>query len=155
GLPPMLPFPISQSDRSARSWLQCGPLPARLGTRRKYGVGAPHAEHGADEECCVHAEADGDGRKETGYADVQQINGDEPNAGTCYHAHRVSVHRHDTAADPLHDEEKPQAEPEAKVGRADDAEIEGAETRDISIVAEQADPQTRLEGDNEADRSAQ
>src|SRR5262249_35479546 len=49
---------------------------------------------------------------------------------------------------------KSEAEPEADVGRADDVQVEGAEARDLGVVAEQADPQATLESDDQADRSA-
>src|SRR5262249_54065905 len=61
----------------------------------------------------------------------------------------------DAAANALGNVEESQAEPEAEVGRANNVEIEGAETRDFGIIAEQTDPQTGLEGDDKADRSAQ
>ena len=127
---------------------------AQLGTRRKCSVGGPHAEHCAHEERGVHAETGGNGGKEPGDAEVEPVDGDEPAARARNHAHRVGVHGSDAAADALHDEEKSQAEPEAEVGRADDAEIEGAKTRDVGIIAEQADPQAGQEGDDQADGSA-
>ena len=50
-----------------------------------------------------------------------------------HHAHRVGVHGRDAAADGLGYVEECQAEPEADVGRPDDAEVEGAETNEWRV----------------------
>ena len=78
-----------------------------------------------------------------------------PPAALDKHAHGVGVHGRDGAADAQGDVEKPQAKPEQEIGRADDAQVERAEARDVGIVAEQADPQAGLDCDDQADRSAQ
>jgi hypothetical protein len=60
-----------------------------------------------------HAEAGGDGGKESGDAEVEPVDGDNSEARARHHAHRVGVHRRDAAADALQNVEKSQSEPEA------------------------------------------
>jgi hypothetical protein len=104
----------------------------------------------------VKAETRRDCGKESGDAEIEPVDSDEPADRARNHAHRVGVHGRDAAADALADVEKSEAEaePEADVGRADDAQVEGAEARDLGVVAEQSDPQAKLERDDQADRSS-
>src|SRR5260370_29468745 len=112
------------------------------------------ARHGVDQYRRVKADARGDRGKQSDDAEIEPVYRDEPAGGARNHAHRVGVIGREAAADALADVEKSEAEPEADVGRADDAQVERAEARDLGVVAEQADPQARLERDDQADRSA-
>ena len=94
----------------------------------------------------------GDGGKEAGDAKVEPVDSDEPKARARHHAHRVGIHRRDGAAEAQGDVEKSEAKPEQEIGRADDAQVEAAETGDLGIVTEQANPHAGLEGDDQADR---
>jgi hypothetical protein len=138
---------LAQSGHVSASQPHCS---HSLRARCQCGLGRLHTEHCANEERRVNAESGGDGCKETGDPEVEPVDRDERAAGARDHAHCVG----DTAANALADVEKSQAQPEADVGRADDAQVERAKARDLGVVAEQADPQARLERDDRADRSA-
>src|SRR4051794_1087318 len=69
-------------------------------------------------------------------------------------ARRVGAHRSEAAAEALADEEQPESKPEADVGRSNDPQIERAETGDLGVVAEQAHPEARPNGDDGAYRAA-
>src|SRR3954469_4720861 len=104
---------------------------ARLGPRRTRSLGRLHGEHGTGEQRGIHAEPDGHCGKEPGDAEVEPVDGRNATPRARQHADRVGVHRGDAAAETLHDVEEAEAEAEAEIGRADDAEIEGAETQDL------------------------
>src|SRR5260370_29020771 len=118
--------PPLRSDRSGRSWPRCGPL-AQLGARRKCSVGGPDPEHCEDEQRRVQAESGGDGGKEPGDAEVEPVYRDETATRARNHAHRIGVHGRDGAPEAQSDVEKAEAEAEADGGRADDAQVQGAE----------------------------
>src|SRR5262249_15745413 len=79
----------------------------------------------------VRAESRGECGKEPGDAEVEPVYRDEPAGRAGNHAHRVGVHGRDGAADAQGDVEKSEAQPEQQIGRTDDAQVEGAEARDL------------------------
>src|SRR5262249_60905040 len=88
----------------------------------------------------VKTKACGARGKQSNYADIEPVDRDQPAGRARNHAHGVGVHGGDGAADAQGDVEKSEAQPEQQIGRTDDAQVEGAEARDLGIVAEQADP---------------
>src|SRR3954463_536447 len=78
----------------------------------------------------------------------------EPGAGADEEARRVGAHRPEAAAEALADEEQPEPKPEAHIGRSDDPQVERAETGDLGVVAEQAHPEARPKGDDQANGAA-
>jgi len=107
-----------------------------------------------DQHRCVKAESRSDRGKESGDAEVEPVDRDEPAGRAGNHAHRVGVHGRDGTADAQGDVEKSKAQREQQISRTDEAEIGGAEARDLGIVAEKADLQAWPERDDQADRSA-
>src|SRR5215471_20866780 len=81
-----------------------------LGARCICDDGCLHAEHCADEERRVDAEPGGDGGKETGDAEVEPVDRDEPASGARDHARRIGIHRRDAAAESQGDVEKSEAQ---------------------------------------------
>src|SRR5215204_1053955 len=77
-----------------------------------------------------------------------------PRSSQYTEASRVGAHRPEAAAEALADEEQPESEPEADIGRSDDPQIQRAETGDLGVVAEQAHPEARPKRDDGADRAA-
>ena len=116
------------------------PRPRTSRGRCKCGVGCLHAEYCVEEHRRVKAESCGNRGKKPGDAEIEPVDRDEPAGGAGNHAQRVGVHGRDGAADAQGDVEKSEAQPEQQIGRTDDAQVEGAKTRDLDIVAEQADP---------------
>src|SRR4051812_39341591 len=64
------------------------------------------------------------------------------------------AHGAEAAAEALADEEQPEPKPEAHIGRSDDPQVERAETGDLGVVAEQAHPEARPKGDDQANGAA-
>ena len=116
-----------------------------LGLRCHCSLRHFHAEDCVDEHTRVQAEPGGDRGKHSGDAEIKPIDRGETTSRARDHAYRIGVHRGDGAARVQSDVEEREAQPEQEIGRADDAQVEGAETRDLGIVAKKADPQARLE----------
>src|SRR5262249_11677249 len=109
---------------------------------------------GKDEAHRVEKEAHGDRGEEAGEAEAEPVDRGEPAYDICREAACIGARGCRAASETLRHIEQGQTKPEADVGWPDQAQIEAANPKDVGVVAEQAEPEPRIDRHDQPDHAA-